>query len=148
MAFTYKSNKYFNVFTNYDTTDYKDVILINTKKIRNIPTLIDNYNHNMHGVDKANRYRFHDSCWLIGYLNMYLPRTKNRGWNRTVFGVIFYIKLSNTFLIWNQIDSTAWWIGERICYSAKNEFDNRSKQERKLQKVQRWREIFIYYLQM
>ncbi len=58
MAFTYRSNKYFNVFTNYGTTDYKDVTSVNTKKIKNIPTLVDDYNHNMHGVDKADRFKF------------------------------------------------------------------------------------------
>jgi hypothetical protein len=92
MAYTYRSNKYFNVFTNYGNTESMKVTSANTKKTKVIPTLINDYNHNMHGVDTADRY-----------LNMYLPKNKNRSWKRAALGAMLYIGINNTFLIWKEM---------------------------------------------
>ena len=57
MAFSYKSSKKcFNVLTNYGNNTFEDVKSQNTKKTRSISTIINDYNHNMHGVYNANRY--------------------------------------------------------------------------------------------
>jgi hypothetical protein len=86
MAMSYKDKKTFNLITNFGSDQ-----VVSNKKGTEVPERIDNYNQFCHGVDKADRW-----------INMYMPRFRNRSWKFAWLIAMFYVACSNCSICWND----------------------------------------------
>ena len=57
------------------------------EKKKQLPEVVNDYNFNMHGVDKGDRY-----------VNMYMPAFRNGSWKFSALLSVFYITVSNMIL--------------------------------------------------
>jgi hypothetical protein len=93
-ALSFKDKKIFNVISNYGDP----LAIITNKKGKSIPEVVDDYNHNMHGVDSGDRF-----------VNMYMPSFRNRSWKFASLLGVLYITISNTTLFKNDLKP------EKVC---------------------------------
>lgn len=87
-ALSFKDKKIFNVISNYGDP----LATTTSRKKKIIPEVVDDYNNNMHGVDKGDRY-----------VNMFMPSFRNRSWKIAALLGVFYITLSNLTIFTNDL---------------------------------------------
>jgi len=89
MALKFIDKKAVCLFSNCSSSEA--VVTTKRKKKRTIPSVVNDYNHWMHGVDLADRY-----------INAHLPRHKTLSWKRAMFQGLFYIMITNAHLVYNS----------------------------------------------
>lgn len=87
-ALSFKDRKVFNVLSNFGNPSN----LAETKKGSTVPEVVREYNFHMKGVDHGDRF-----------INIYMPRFRNRSWKFASLLGIFYITISNSCLFMDNL---------------------------------------------
>ena len=87
-ALSFKDKKIFNVLSNFGNP----LEIAYSNKGKRVPEVVNDYNMNMHGVDKGDRY-----------VNCYMPSFRNRSWKFAALLGCLYITISNLTLFKNDL---------------------------------------------
>lgn len=80
------------LITNTHASEFGETTSSSSKRVREVPLAVADYNQHVHGVDTAD-----------SYLNKWLANHKNRSWKRTAFFGVLKLCISNMHLIWNSM---------------------------------------------